>query len=115
MKIIDTAECVDRKRLRDEIFPRYADPFLPETFRKVVESFLFYAKGDEFYVKEVGEETHIFAPHGDDISIDLVFEDEGMDFFSYVCPLPELEEDDLEVEPEEDSPLDSTLFLTFDN
>ena len=40
---------------------------------------------------------------------------DAVDFFSYVCPLPELEEDDLEVEPEEDSPLDSTLFLTFYN
>ncbi len=120
MKITDTAECVNRTRLREEVFPRYIGPFSKEEFELAVGTFLFHAKGDEFYLRETEGEMHIFASHSGDISIELVLGEAWIDIVSYISPLSELEEDDLipeeELEEGDDDPwIDPSLYLTSSN
>lgn len=120
MKIVEIAECFDRKRIREEVLPRCLKSLSEEDFEFATETFLFHAKGNAFYVKEIEGEMHIFAPHSDDISIELVFGDAWVDIAPYVCPLPELDEEDLifeekELDEEDDLWVDPTLYLAFRN
>lgn len=108
MRIIDIAECIDRERLRGEILPKYADAFDPDMFKEETGKFLFYAEGNEFYIKETEDEIHIFAAHSNYVSIELAFVGDLIFFLSCTFPLNELEEEDLEEdlddEPEEVEP-----------
>lgn len=116
MKVTDIGECVNRARIRWEVLPRYATPFDPEMFRRIAESFLLHAKGSRFYVLKTDGKTHLFAPHGEDVTLDLVFSEKGVEFFVFLCPIQELEEDDLAEEMENDADIvDPRLFITFDN